>query len=160
MPPVPDALSNPAAPPTERDAIAGRRIAGATIFAACGAILAVAAWLTPNAAGLGTHRQLGLPACGWVQGLDMPCPTCGMTTAFAAAADGDFVSAFRAQPFGLLLAIATGMTAVIAGHVALTGSSLGGYMVGLLGRRSAWAILVIALGAWFFRIASHKGLLP
>lgn len=141
-------------------AAAGRRVAGATVCLACAGVLAVAAWLTPDASGLGTHRQLGLPACGWVHGLGIPCPTCGMTTAFAAAADGDFLASLRAQPLGLVLALATGMTAVAAGYVAATGSALGGHLVRLLDRRVGWTFLLLALASWGYRIVVHKGLLP
>jgi hypothetical protein len=140
--------------------VAGRRVAGAAVCLACAGILGVAAWLTPDASGLGTHRQLGLPACGWVHGLGIPCPTCGMTTAFAAAADGHFLGSMRAQPLGFVLAIATGMTAVAAGYVAATGSALGGHLVRLLDRRIGWAFLVLALASWGYRIVVHKGLLP
>ena len=44
--------------------------------------LVIAAALSPSNAGHGTHRQLGLPACGWQTNMGLPCPTCGMTTSF------------------------------------------------------------------------------
>ncbi len=65
--------------------------------------LAIARHLTPATQGFGTHRQLGLPACTFLQWTGVPCPNCGMTTCFAHAAHLDFGSAFVTQPFGLVL---------------------------------------------------------
>jgi hypothetical protein len=42
------------------------------------ALLATARWLTPDARGLGTHEQLGLPPCGFYLWYGLPCPSCGM----------------------------------------------------------------------------------
>ncbi|NBO19844.1 MAG: DUF2752 domain-containing protein, partial [Proteobacteria bacterium] len=39
-------------------------------------------WLTPDARGLGTHEQLGLPPCGFYLWYGLPCPSCGMTTSW------------------------------------------------------------------------------
>src|SRR5688500_16584743 len=110
----------------------GRRSAAAIVLFATVALLAMAAWLSPDRSGLGTHHQLGLPPCNWVTAAGVPCPTCGMTTAFAAAADGDLLSSFRAQPFGCVLAIATAAAAVIAAFVTATGSAVGGHLLRLV----------------------------
>src|SRR5690606_33691507 len=67
---------------------AGARIVACGVGAGCLGVLGLAPWLTPAAAGHGTHGQLGLPPCGWVLAMGRPCPSCGMTTAFAHAADG------------------------------------------------------------------------
>ncbi len=67
------------------------------------AILVTACSLTPDPRGVGTHEQLGLPPCAFLQDHRMPCISCGMTTAFAAAAHGDLPAAFRANPFGIVL---------------------------------------------------------
>ncbi len=138
----------------------GRRAAALLVAIASLALLAVAAWLTPSASGIGTHHQLGLPACGWMTSAGVPCPTCGMTTAFAAAADGDLLASFRAQPFGCLLAIATAATAVVAGFVAMTGSAVGGHLVRAVTPRIGWCILAFAMTAWLYKIAVVRGFLP
>ncbi len=57
----------------------GRLYAGGLALAAV-VILVVAARLAPSDRHLGTHRQLGLPPCGFVAMTGFPCPTCGMTT--------------------------------------------------------------------------------
>lgn len=147
-----------AAPPT--DLRAGRRLAATVVFAASAGLLGVAAWLSPDHSGLGTHTQLALPACGWVSGLGIPCPTCGMTTAFAAAADGDLLGSMKAQPLGFLLALSTAMAAVVSAYVMATGSALGGHLVRMLGPRSGWTLLVLALVAWAYKIAAFRGLTP
>lgn len=70
-------------------------------------VFAVAGWLTPNPSGIGTHRQLGLPPCHFAMVTGKPCPTCGMTTAFAWFARGRLDRALRANPAGGLLASAS-----------------------------------------------------
>jgi hypothetical protein len=138
----------------------GRRMIALAVFVMCAAVLGVAAWLTPSESGIGTHRVMNLPPCTWVAMADIPCPTCGMTTAFAHAADGNLVASFLAQPLGCVLAIATAMALLLGLHVALTGSLIGRALGGrLLGRRTGWAIAGAVLAAWGFKILSYKGLL-
>jgi hypothetical protein len=60
-----------------------------------------------NSLRLGTHRQLGLPPCSFMQLFGRPCPHCGMTTSFALLAHGDLVGSMRANFVGTLLAIAS-----------------------------------------------------
>lgn len=79
-----------------------------------------------------------------------------MTTAFAAAAEGNLLASLRAQPFGCLLAIATAVTAVVSAQVVVTGSALGGHMVRLFGPRIGWTLLVLALLGWAYKIAAFK----
>ena len=107
--------------------------------------------------GEGTHEQLGLPKCGWITMMDMPCPTCGMTTAFANAAHGRFWQSFRAQPMGFLLALATAMTLLVCMHTLITGSRLPRAFLRLWGVRSGWVLAVLIVAAWGYKIASHKG---
>jgi hypothetical protein len=69
-------------------------------------VFGVARWLEPDPRGFGTHTQLGLPPCqfAWVTG--QPCPTCGMTTAFAWFVRGRLDRSWQANPAGCLLAAA------------------------------------------------------
>ncbi|MEC9374691.1 MAG: hypothetical protein VYC34_12640, partial [Planctomycetota bacterium] len=76
------------APLEPRAAPTSERLLAALAAAAFIAVLIVAATLTPSPDGHGTHTRLGLTPCPWVLTLNKPCPTCGMTTAFAHAADG------------------------------------------------------------------------
>lgn len=146
-------------PSAPRLATPAARWTSGAVAAAAFLILAVAWVLEPDPNGLGTHRQLGLPECGWVQAANLPCPSCGMTTAFSHAAHGDFPGAFVAQPMGLILAVVAGV-AVLAGlYTAATGSMLGPFLASFLGSRLLWIALVLALFAWIWKIASHRGLI-
>lgn len=138
---------------------AARRLAGAAIAAAAAAILGLAAWLEPSPTGLGTHTQAGLPGCPWVTFMDLPCPTCGMTTAFAHAADGDLVSSFLAQPFGAVLAIAAAAALFVGSWVAISGSDVIALLARQAGPRLGVAVVAGLLAAWVFKILSYKGVL-
>ncbi|MBX7169090.1 MAG: DUF2752 domain-containing protein [Pirellulales bacterium] len=85
------------------------------------ALLCVAAWLTPNARGLGTHQQLGLPPCTFLTLFGQRCPACGMTTAWAHAVRGQFAAAAAANLGGTLLAVAAALGAPWLLAVALRG---------------------------------------
>ncbi len=67
------------------------------------AVLLLAARLTPDPLGHGTHTQLGLPPCGFLWITDLPCPACGMTTAFAHGVRGSLTQATVANPVGFVL---------------------------------------------------------
>lgn len=67
-------------------------------------LFAIASCLTPDPQGFGTHRQMGLPPCSIQTLYGIPCPTCGMTTAFAHFVRGELVSASQANPGGFLAA--------------------------------------------------------
>jgi hypothetical protein len=134
-----------------------RRLVALGVFVGCSIVLGVAAVLTPSASGIGSHEQLGLPACGWIAIADMPCPTCGMTTAFAHAADGQVLAAVRAQPLGGLLALAVAMTWLVCIQIMMTGSRIGGVFARLWSLKTAWAIAGLVVLAWGYKIALHKG---
>jgi len=117
----------------------------------------VAAWLQPSHTGLGTHEQMHLPPCGWIAIADMPCPTCGMTTAFSYAAHGDLPHSFLSQPLGCVLAVSVAMTLLVSIYVVVTGSRVGGAFARLWGRRTAWMLGAAVIVSWFYKIASYKG---
>jgi hypothetical protein len=73
------------------------------------ALLAVARWLSPDPSGLGTHRQLGLPPCTIVELFGRPCPSCGMTTAWAHLTRGEIRQATAANAGGTLLALSAAL---------------------------------------------------
>ena len=100
-----------------------RRLIGAVVAVFAVGALGVAAWLEPSPDGLGTHSQvLNMPPCGWIAMIDLPCPTCGMTTSFAHAAEGNLLEAFVVQPMGAFLSVVVAMALVVGLYVALTGS--------------------------------------
>lgn len=68
------------------------------------ALVAIAARaITPDARGVGTHTQLGLPPCGFLALTGLPCPACGLTTCFAHLARGEVAAAWHCHPLGVLL---------------------------------------------------------
>lgn len=83
------------------------------------AIAAVFVWLLlrldPDPRGFGTHEQLGMSACSWPDGLGVPCPTCGCTTAAVHLLHLSPWRALVTQPFG---------AAVAAGGLAFAGLAL------------------------------------
>jgi hypothetical protein len=144
----------------------GRFYAG-VLAGIAGAVLAVAFSLHPGARQMGTHCQLGLPPCGFATVTGLPCPTCGMTTAFAHTVRGQFWSAFRAQPAGFLLALGTMGTLVLGIWAMITGRrltvnwyrispmSVTWWLVG--GLVLAWAIKIV-IGLADGSLPDHRGL--
>lgn len=135
------------------DAPVWGRVYAAGVAAAAVGILIVAARLTPSNDHLGTHRQLGLPPCGFVAITGLPCPTCGMTTAFACVTHGRLLAALRAQVAGTFLAIGTVVVGVAAAVCVVTGRypMLNWYRVDAA-RLVYWLALML-VGAWGLCIA-------
>jgi hypothetical protein len=74
------------------------------LLVAIPALFGLAASLTPNPAGFGTHQQLGLPPCSFLTLTGRVCPQCGLTTSFALLLKGRFSDALSANPAGPVLA--------------------------------------------------------
>jgi hypothetical protein len=142
--------ANSAAPAANPSSLQTRAY-GALAAAACLAPLLIAARINPDRAGHGTHEQLGLPACAWAATTGAPCPTCGMTTAFAHAVRGELLAAFLAQPMGLLLALGAAVGFWAGLHVALTGSALGRVFARLLAPKFVWIIAGVAAVSWAYK---------
>ncbi|MSQ90202.1 MAG: DUF2752 domain-containing protein [Phycisphaerales bacterium] len=123
------------------------------------ALLAVAAWLDPDPSRMGTHTQLGIPSCTWPTMLGLPCPSCGMTTSFALAADGRIIDSLRAQPLGFLLAVGVAAFAVAGVYAAATGSRMVGAIASSFGPK--WWLFLggAALLAWGYKILLVRGVL-
>ncbi len=116
--------------------------------------LLVGAALLPDPSGMGTHRQLGLPPCGWIVAFNRPCPTCGMTTSFASAVHGQFGDSLRAQPFATGLAIAVAAAFWGCVYTAATGSGVLAVYAFLLRPRWVWATLGLLALAWVYKLAA------
>jgi hypothetical protein len=126
-------MPNPRLPPRTR------RLAG-VVGLSLAALIASAAWLTPEARGWGTHEQLGWKPCWFRQTTGRPCPVCGMTTAWAYAVRGNAQAAVAANVGGALLAAMT-----VLGAAWLLGSAAFGKWIG--GRPSARAVVTLGT-AW------------
>lgn len=148
--------STPVSPAIRAD-LASRAVAG-LVLVACSSFLLVAAGLDPNPAGIGTHCQLGMAPCGFVEQAGLPCATCGMTTAVALAADGRLIDAVRVQPAGATLAVVAAAVALLAAWSLLSGMRLTPVWDALWNLRSFVAASVLVLGAWLYKIAAYHGM--
>lgn len=128
----------------------GDRLIAAIVAVCCLAVLVVASRLSPSSDGHGTHTQLGLPPCGMYLAMGRPCPTCGMTTSFAALAHFRVGLAFKTQPFGALLGLATAATFWLSLHVLVFGSRIGTVATRLVNPMFLWSMLGIGLASWAY----------
>ena len=140
-------LQSPTAPMASR----GERLGAALLAGACLGVLIIAAWLHADSSGHGTHTQLGLSECAWAEYFDAPCATCGMTTSFAYAADGRWMTSLAAQPFGTVLALASAVLFWGGLHVAATGSRLGAAAAPILTGRLLTVAVALFLTAWAYK---------
>ena len=82
------------------------------------AVFGLAALLEPSPVGHGTHTQLGLGGCTFLEITGQPCPMCGATTSWSLLAHFDPIGALINQPFAVLLFfIAAGTFAVAVAEV-------------------------------------------
>ena len=89
---------------------------GLALAAGVGAlgVIALARLVAPDPRGLGTHERLGLPPCLSEALFHIPCPFCGMTTAFSLMAHGRVQEAFVCQPAGALSFVGVSLASVAA----------------------------------------------
>jgi len=115
-------------------------------------VLITAAWLHPDAHGMGTHMQLGLQPCGFLMRTGIPCAGCGMTTSFAYGVRLRMLTGFETQPFGLILCILTAAAFWGGLYVAVTGRAAHRIlaMVPFKIHVALWPSL--ALVAWLYKI--------
>jgi len=128
------------------------RIVLAGALAGLVAFLVLGNLLTPDARGHGTHEQLGLPSCKAIEWWGVPCPGCGVTTALTWAAHGRIVESFRAQPFGLLVALSIPAAALwaVIGHA--RGRDLWRDLNALTWRPWGWWMTAALAAAWIYKI--------
>jgi hypothetical protein len=131
----------------------------AVLFAGSMGLVSVAALLDPSGAGTGTHLQLGMAPCATLAATGFPCPTCGMTTAFAHAADGNLVASFAAQPAGALLAVLTAMTALVSGYAMMVGLRPAPMMQRLWTPGTLLTLGAVVILGWIYKILSVHGVL-
>lgn len=133
------------------------RVIAAVVALACLTLLGIAAWLQPSPTGVGTHTQLfPLQSCAWIEYANMPCPTCGMTTAFAHAADGHFIKSFLTQPMGCVLAIAVAMAFWVSLYITFTGSPIWRVFQRMWRPSVVWIMAILILAAWGYKIWAFK----
>ncbi|HEX6881758.1 MAG TPA: DUF2752 domain-containing protein [Planctomycetota bacterium] len=113
--------------------------------------------LEPDPRGWGTHEQLGFRPCTPMTRWNVPCPGCGVTTALALSARGAVPAAFRTQPLGPLLVLASLAAAgwALAGH--RRGRDLADELAGLRWRFLAGLSGLLLLLAWLYKLAVVRG---
>lgn len=129
-----------------------RRATGSVLVLAAVAVVGLAAWLRPSPYGLGTHEQLGLPPCNLVLMTGYPCPTCGMTTAFAHTVRGQWLSAASAQPAGFVLALLTLLVGALGLDMLVTGRGWAINWYRVPPGRVVLAAVAWLLGSWLYKI--------
>lgn len=125
------------------------RIGWAVLALTSASVLIVARSLTPSASGVGTHTQLGLPPCGLLALFHVPCPACGLTTAFAHLAHGDVRASLAAHPLGLPLFVGLALLAV---HGAIAGLRARPITVPARAGHLAWLYTAALLLVWLVRL--------
>jgi hypothetical protein len=133
----------------------GERMLAGFIALVCLGVFVVAAILKPSPDGMGTHRQMGLSQCAWLERTGLPCPSCGMTTSFAWFVRGNFLASFYVQPMGAVLAALCGMTIWGGAYIAITGRPAHRLLSSLSGRYHVLPLLVFAILAWGWKIFIH-----
>jgi prepilin signal peptidase PulO-like enzyme (type II secretory pathway) len=122
---------------------------------ALAAMLGVAAWLTPNEQGFGTHQQLGLPRCSVIEVFHIRCPACGMTTSWAYTVRGQLWRAASANCGGTLLAVSAIVLAPWLLASAVRGRWLGGPPSPAIALTLAACVLGVTLLDWSVRLLTR-----
>ncbi|MBN2063304.1 MAG: DUF2752 domain-containing protein [Sedimentisphaerales bacterium] len=120
--------------------------------------MAVAIHVKPEVQGFGSHRQLSLPECSWITQKDMPCPTCGMTTAYSLTVRGRLIRALTTQPAGCLLALAHLALAFLLAIVAISGKYPQNFAIwaNYHALRLLLIAVIIVLAGWGWTILRFK----
>lgn len=159
LPAAPAAPASRAARVTPVRAARSERLLLATLAAGSILLLALAASVDPDPRGVGTHERLGLPPCGVYDLTGVPCPSCGMTTAFAHAVRLHALEALRAQPLGLLLCMGAFVTALAGPVLAARGTPVLVRIPSRVSSGAGWALLAAIAASWLYKVAVVKGVL-
>lgn len=114
-------------------------------------VLGIAVWLDPDNRGFGTHEQLGLPPCGYLETTGELCVSCGMTTSFAHMAEADPVPAWQANPVGVALFLLTLATPFWLIHALVTGKDPLRFHAHRFGRFLLPALVISLMILWYIR---------
>ena len=139
--------------PIRNGASTGRLVHAAIAVGLCMTLL-LSWWLKPDPRGVGTHEQLLLLPCNFYRLTELPCPFCGMTTAFAHMARGQVAEALLAQPMGAVGFVACLLSLLIVTGAAVTGKDALSHFSRLIwNTRLSWVVGGMLAAAWIFKIA-------
>ena len=122
------------------------------LIVAATALLAVARSLHPAERGFGTHQQLGLPPCIFLQLTGIPCPSCGLTTSFAHAAHLHWLASFTTQPFGFVAFLLTVLSIPCVGYLIYRRIAWERVLHAPQSNRIMYALLALYLLSWVYKI--------
>lgn len=152
---VPGGDTNTATPGLSLGVLSERaraRLIGLALAIVCALPLGIGAWLTPSPTGMGTHRAIGLPPCGFLLATGRPCMTCGMTTAVTLATQGRLVESAKVQPAGALVAIVLASGLVAGLHALAAGVTLRPILDAATNTRTLIATGVMLGAAWGYKV--------
>ncbi|GAB4335018.1 MAG: hypothetical protein Kow0099_07350 [Candidatus Abyssubacteria bacterium] len=132
------------------------RLAHACFAVGLTAALLLSFYLTPDPRGLGTHEQLFLMPCNFHTLTGLPCPFCGMTTAFALMARGEIARAFLVQPMGALSFVACMALLPLTVGAAVFNRNLIGAAMELPWRKLVWMLAAMVALSWLFKIVIER----
>lgn len=118
------------------------------------AVLIASRLIAPSPSGVGSHVALGLPPCGFLLWFELPCPTCGLTTAFAHLARFQLAASLHAHPLGLPLFVATVAAVPLGLRGALRGDALSVFVDRFQLDRWALGFVIALLATWSARVAA------
>jgi hypothetical protein len=133
----------------------GARLGALAIALGCLTPLVIAACLRPNPDGYGSHTELGLAPCQFMQRTGLPCPSCGMTTSWIWFSHGNLRASFYVQPMGTVLAVLTACAFWAALYCATTGRPVYQLLRVLPSRYYFVPLLAFAILAWGWKIYIH-----
>ena len=132
------------------------RLALALLMGCLVAVLGVAAWLTPDPSGMGTHEQLGFPPCTSVSLLGLRCPACGMTTSWALMSEGRIAEALSANTGGAMLFVIAWLSVPWLGWICAKGSVQARQAWGIFALSGTVASMLIAFISWVWYFATSR----
>lgn len=143
----------------EKTATLGTRVAYVFYMAVFIAMLVIAFRLTPSSNGVGTHEQLGFPACGFLTLTGWPCPSCGLTTSITHLVHGNFIQAVLVQPFGVFLFVALTSLFVYSLWAFAAGRPLSALTESAVFEKAQFILLAVLLVSWMYNILRFKSFL-
>jgi hypothetical protein len=123
----------------------------------CLTVLLIAARLTPDPHGYGSHtgKPLGMASCQFMERTGLPCPSCGMTTSFTWFVRGNVAASIYVQPMGAMLAFLAACSVWVGLYIGLTGRPVHRLLRLVPSRYYLVPLFALAILAWAWKILIH-----